>query len=106
MSLHTGNLCFSHMSLHTGALRALLAHSGCDTRCAFKGERKIKPIKTLQKMPMFVRALARPGNSWNIPPDLRTELEEVTCAVYGKTRFGEVDDLRWFMIREKCEDKP
>ena len=87
------------------ALRALHAYIGRDTTNAFKEKGKVKPIKTLEKMPKIVPALARLWNYWKMPQDLITELEEFTCAVYGKTRFGEVYNLRWFMIREKCDDK-
>ena len=69
-----------------------------------KGKGKSSPSKL--NISRIGPAVGRFGNPWNMPQDLITELEEFTCAVYGKTRFGEVEDLRLFMIKEKCEDKP
>ena len=94
-------LAHRYTQQHCTALMALHAFTGCDSTSAFKGIGKIKPIKTLQKMPKFEPVLAQLGDSWEVSDDLFTGLEEFTCAVYGKPRFSEVDDLRYSIGRKE-----
>ena len=97
-------LAHRYTQQHCTALMALHAFTGCDSTSAFKGIGKIKPIKTLQKMPKFELVLAQLGDSWEVSDDLFTGLEEFTCAVYGKPRFSEVDDLRYSILKGKCNE--
>ena len=85
------------------ALMALHAFTGCDSTSAFKGVGKIKPIKTMQKMPKYQPLLAKLGDSWEVSEDLVKDLEEFTCAMYGKPRFTNIDDLRYTILKGKCD---
>ena len=100
--INVGELALSHTQLHCTALMALHAYSGCDTTSAFKGLRKIKPIKTLSKMPKYAPILARLGDSWTVPEDLFNDLDEFTCALYGRPRMRRVDDVRFHRMKELC----
>ena len=85
------------------ALMALHAFTGCDSTSAFKGVGKIKPIKTMQKMPKYQPLLAKLGDSWEVSEELVKGLEEFTCAMYGKPRFKDIDDLRYTILKGKCD---
>ncbi len=87
------------------ALLGLHAFTGCDTCSAFKGIGKVKPIKVLQKNPRFSHVLEQLGDSWDIPDDLLVEVEELTCALYGKPRFKSVNELRFHLLKAKCGNK-
>lgn len=91
---------------YRAALLGLHAYCGCDSTSAFKGKGHVKPLKILEKMPRYVVVLKNLGMSWNVPQSLIDELEEFTCAMYGKARFRSVNELRLFRIKEKCDDKP
>lgn len=91
---------------YRAALLGSHAYCGCDSTCAFKGKGHVKPLKTLEKMPRYVAALANLGMSWSVPQNIIDDMEEFTCAMYGKARFSSVNDLRLFRIKKKCEAKP
>ena len=91
---YTQNHCTTLMCLH--------AYTRCDTTSAFKGIGKIKPLKTLQKTPKFAAVLCRLGETWDITEDLLDELEEFTCAIYGRARVHKVNELRYIRIQELC----
>jgi hypothetical protein len=84
------------------ALMALHAFTHCDSTSAFKGVGKVKPIKVLQKYPKFQRVLASLGKEWDIPEEVLSGLEVFTCAMYGRSRITNVDELRCTLIKEKC----
>ena len=87
---------------HCTALLTLHAYSGWDSTSAFKGIGKVKPIKTLQLMPNFIPVFSSLGDTWEISDDLIKDLEKFTCAMYGRSRFTSVDELRYFLNKEKC----
>ena len=84
------------------ALMCLHAFTRCDTTSAFKGIGKIKPLKILQKTPRFAAVLSKLGEEWDITEDLIDDLEEFTCAIYGRARVHKVDELRHVRIKELC----
>jgi hypothetical protein len=63
---------------------------------------KTRPIKVLQKSPELVPTLAHLGDSWDILEELINSLEAFTCVIYGKPRFTGANDLRYYMVKEKC----
>ena len=85
---------------HSTAIMALHVFSGCDSTSAFKGLGKVKPLKTLSRLPKFVPVLARLGDTWEVPDDLMDDLDEFTCALYGRPRTRSVDELRFMKMNE------
>ena len=88
---------------HSAALPGLHAYSGRDTTSAFKGRGKVKPIKSMRQNDKKVATLARLCDSWDVSEDLMKDLEEFTCSLYGRQQFKHVDDLRFFMLQERCK---
>ena len=86
------------------ALLGLHAFTGCDSTSAFKGIGKIKPIKLIQKVTKFCEPLGRLGEEWEISDDTVQQLEELTCALYGKSRFSDIDEVRHVIIKSKCKE--
>ena len=86
------------------ALLAMHAFTKCDTTSAFKGIGKVKPIKVLQKMQRFRPLFASIGETWNTSEDLIKQLDEFTCAMYGKPKVSSVNDLRLQMLQQRCSD--
>lgn len=86
------------------ALMCLHIFTGCDTTSQFKGLGKVRPIKKLQKMPKFVKVLAKLGESWEMSKQLLDELDEFTCTIFGYPRFKSVNELRHHLIIKKCGD--
>jgi len=87
-------MCTALMSLH--------AFTHCDTTIAYKGVGKVRPIKLLQKTEAFQEALSKLGDTWEVPARLDEELEQFTCAMYGRGRFTSVDAARAAILKEKC----
>lgn len=92
----------SYSQQHLTALMALHAFSGCDTTSAFKGLGKVRPLKTLSRMPKFGETLARLGDTWDVPRDLVDLLNEFTCALFSRPRVRSVDELRFLRMSELC----
>ena len=90
-------------AIYISALLSLHAYTRCDTVSAFKGKGKLKPLKALQLYPRFIETLAKLGESWSMDKDLLDEIEAFTCAMYGRPKFLHVDDLRFYMLNEKCK---
>ena len=72
------------------ALLALHAFTRCDTTSAFKGIRKVKPIKILEKI-RFEDVFCKVGQCWNVTDDVFKGLEEFTCSMYGSNKMKDVD---------------
>ena len=87
-------MCTALMSLH------VFTH--CDTTSAFKGVGKVRPIKLLQKTEAFQDALSKLGDTWDVSVRLDEDLEQFTCAMYGRGRFKSVDAARAAILKEKC----
>ena len=49
-----------------------------------------------------MKPLSQIGNEWSVPTCLVDELEELTCAIYGQSKFSSVDELRLQKFKEKC----
>ena len=85
------------------AFMALHAYSGCDSTSAFRWIGKLKPLKTLQRLPKYIPTLKRLGDTWDVPDEDIGELESFTCAIYGRaSKVSKVDDLRFIRINEVC----
>ncbi len=84
------------------ALLALHAFTHCDTTSAFRGVGKKKPIKVMQKLPKFQPILSKLGLEWEVSEELFAGLEEFTCAIYGRARYKDINNLRYILIKEKC----
>ena len=87
-------MCTALMSVH------VFTH--CDTTSAFKGVGKVRPIKLLQKTEAFQDALSKLGDTWDVSVRLDEDLEQFTCAMYGRGRFKSVDAARAAILKEKC----
>ena len=84
---------------------ALHAYTRCDTTSAFKGADKVKPIKTLQRMPRYQSDLAQLGKGWEVTDELFTALEGFTCLLYGSRKVFDIDSLREVQLTKKCCNK-
>ena len=84
------------------ALLSLHAFTRCDSTSAFRGIGKVRPIKRLLATDKYDAALEKLGDSWDISDDLLTDLEEFTCAIYGRPKYKSGNSLRTDVLREKC----
>ena len=84
------------------ALMCLHVFTHCHTTSAFKGVGKVRPIKLLQKTEAFQDALSKLGDTWDVSVRLDEDLEQFTCAMYGRGRFKSVDAARAAILKEKC----
>ena len=68
---------------------------------------KVNHMKLLQKNAKFNAICVRVGDNWEVPVDMFSDAEELTCALYGKPRFKTVNELRFQLLKTKCgnEDK-
>ena len=82
------------------ALMALHAYTHCDMISVFKGARKVKSIKTLQRIPRYQSGLAQLGKRWEVT-DIRA-LEGFTCLLYGSCKVLDIDSLRDVQLMKKC----
>ena len=64
-------------------------------------------MKLALKSPLFCSTFAKLGESWDITDELISGLEKFVCILYGgvKTKFVSVDELRAFMLKNKCDEK-
>ena len=70
---------------------------------AFRGIGKIKPLKTLKRLPQYIPDLIKLGDEWDVPEDLTDKLDSFTCAMYGKAaKASNVYELRHIRINELC----
>ena len=74
------------------AMLGLHAFTGCDSVSSFRGIGKIKPLKMLLKSPAHCDALKSLGDDWNVDDDLLIGCEKLTCTLYGKSKWGSVDE--------------
>ena len=65
---------------------------------------KVKPIKVLQKNAKFSAMFTRVGDYWKVPADMFSDAEELTCVLYGKPRFKTVNELRFQLLKTKCDN--
>jgi hypothetical protein len=91
--INVSELAQNYSEEYCTALMALHAFCGCDSTSAFRGIGKVKPMKTLLKMPQYVSVLAQLGERWDITSQLEDDLDAFTCAIYGRPRVHKVDDL-------------
>ena len=89
--IDVGEIAQGYTPEHATALLAMHAFSGCDTTSAFKGLGKVKPLKTMSKLPKFVPILSKLGDTWEVPETLMDDLDELTCALYSKPRIRSVN---------------
>ena len=66
---------------------------------------KVKPIKVLQKNAKFNAMFVRVGDNWEVPADMFSDAEELTCVLYGKPRFKTANELRFQLLKAKCGKK-
>ena len=60
--------------------------SGEDCTGSFKGKGKVGPSQKLEKNPMSHKAFGELGDSWDLNPELLTQVEKFTCFMYGLGR--------------------
>ena len=84
------------------ALMGLHAFTRCDTTSCFKGIRKVKPIKVLDKKDHFELPLSQIGRTFPVSADLEVELEESVCLLYSRKHHKETNELRLSILQEKC----
>ena len=56
----------------------------------------------LQKTEAFQGVLSKLGDTWEVPGRLDEDLQQFTCAMYGKRRFKSVNAARVATLKEKC----
>ena len=63
------------------ALLGLHAFTRCNICSAFKAIGEVNPIKVLQKNAKFNAMFVRVGDNWEVPADMFSDAEELTCAL-------------------------
>ena len=86
---------------HCSALLGLHTFTKCDSTSAFKGICNVKPIKSMQKSPKFVKVLTSLGDLQEVCDELMTNLEEFTCALYGwPYKIKDVNSLHYQLLMQ------
>lgn len=84
-------------------LPAIHCFTGCDTTSAFVRRGKIAPIKLIEKTPQFIQILSRVGQETNCSEALISDMEALTCAMYGGVTYTNVNKLRYDMFLKKYQ---
>lgn len=84
-------ICNAYLGLH--------AFTGCDSTSAFKGKGKVKAIHLVKKHQHFQELFKKLGESWTVSRNMQKGMEEFTCALHGKARNKEVNDLRYSLLQ-------
>ena len=92
---------------HATAVMGLYTFTGDDCNAAFKGKRKVTPLKKLQKYPLFQKTFKQLGVEWEVKEQTYSTLEEFTCLMYCNAHIKSINDVRAFMLRKMVgeEDK-
>ena len=83
------------------ALLSLHAFTGCDSTSAFKGKGKVRALKHLLKDKDMLQAFAALGNQWSVPDDI-SQLEKLTCKLYGTPHANTVNECRYIKLISAC----
>ena len=43
------------------------------------------------------------GTSWEVSEPTLKDVEEFTCCLYDRKQFQEVDELQFYLLKEKCK---
>ena len=86
-----------YSQVNCAALLGIHAFTSCDRASAFKEKGKVKAIRLLQKKENYQRVFSRLGDEWD---DLLSTLSEFTCALYGKPRTTNVNEVRYCRVVE------
>ncbi|GBM51894.1 hypothetical protein AVEN_90489-1 [Araneus ventricosus] len=83
------------------ALLGLHIFTGCDTRSAFKGKGKIKPLKIMQSNLIYSKVFQDLGSSWELTNSLINNLEAFVCELYGYPSTDQINDVRYKIFKLK-----
>ena len=83
-------------------LLATHAYGGCDKTSALKGLGKVKPVKTLLRLPKFAPIFSKLGDTWEVSGNLMDDLDELTCTLYGRPRTCSINELQFIIMNEQC----
>ena len=81
------------------------AFSGCDTTSAFARKRKLKPLKTLKKQTLSIRALKKLGQAVQLEEETERDLEKFVCCMHQKRKYDDFNKLRADMFKQKFKPK-
>ena len=84
-------------------LPAIHCFTGCDTTSAFVCRGKLVPIKQIEKSPQFIQILRRVGQEKNCSEALFSDMEALTCAIYGGATYTNVNKLPYDMFLKKYQ---
>jgi len=86
------------------ALPAFHAFTGCDTTSAFVRKGKKGPLKQLRNNHVAVEAFKTVGTNADVISDTTLqEMERFVCMMYGKSRYSDVDKLRYEIFKSRYE---
>jgi hypothetical protein len=75
------------------ALIGLHCFTGCDSTSAFKGQGKVKALKTMLGNVSYQNIFQEIGKEWEIN-DISPTIEKFVCELYGKNDMEAVNDVR------------
>jgi hypothetical protein len=75
------------------ALIGLYCFTGCDSTSAFKGQGKVKALKTMLGNVSYQNIFQEIGKEWEIN-DISPTIEKFVCELYGKNDMEAVNDVR------------
>ena len=84
-------------------LPAFYVFSGSDYTAAFSRKGKIRPLKTFQKNKTAQTVFRDMGFSANIQEEEFKVIEKFNCALYGKSKFNSVDEVRPELLLKKYQ---
>ena len=99
--INISHLADNYSQEHIAAPLALHAFTGADCTSAFKGKRKVRPIKLLSQNSKFIHIFAAVGSTWTLDDDhIVTGIEEFTCRFYGVgPRVRRIDVAREIKVK-------
>ena len=83
------------------ALPALHAFTGCDYTASFMNKGKLKALDIMVKSNTYSETFAKLGNEAMVPPDVVSVIEAFVCALYGKPKMSQIDDVRYQIFMSK-----
>ena len=83
------------------SLPAYHAFTGCDYTASFCRRGKVNPLKVLEKDTEAQHALGNMACSEDLNNECIKTLERYLCAVYGKNKLNDINDVRMQIFLEK-----
>ena len=93
-----------HQSMNEDLISSLLgfhAFTGCDSTSSFVRKGKLKPLRFLNNSKHFQSTFQGIGEQPSISKEIKEELENFTCKMYGSSGISNINTLRFVKAKER-----